>query len=308
MSYQSRNDRSQAFQGKRKYLTIYGLEGFQSTKDRIHLSSNVVIKVAPAKYHANFWREAKLTGTRKNMVELHSNEFFLYHHYENSPTGNTQIDYEFAERFRQMFRCFQVGGIDIQFFEKHAYLYRKKPDSIVFSSNSSNYWLGNIRYQIDDSNVKFFKKFAKEFLAYDFNKAKAIDVALRRLDYSYDRRDVEDQIIDLIIGFEALFSDSSGEITYKLALRTATFLSLNYEADFVFDFMKKTYALRSSIVHGGKTKPMEWEGRKVDNAEVVELLQKFLRLALLKIILNKDKLNPQQLIAHIDSVILPRSN
>ena len=298
--------KSQAFQGNRKYLTVYGLEGFQSKRSSIQLSKNLVIKKADEQFQLQFWERAKTMGTRKWISYLQQNQFFLYHKFEATPRAFGEKEHAFCERMRQMLRCFQEGGVDIQFFQSFFGHDKLDVKSAGFSSNASNYWLGHNKYNVDDKNVKFLQRFAKAFIDYDLEKARSVDVALRRLDYSYDRRDTEDQIIDLMIGFEALFSDSSGEITYKLSLRTSTFLAEYYDPEFVFDFMKKAYSLRSSIVHGGTSKKsIKVEGHIAENREVVLLLQTLLRIALKKIIVNQKTLIADELIETIDLAILP---
>lgn len=81
------------------------------------------------------------------------------------------------------------------------------------------------------------------------------DVALRRFDLAYQRDDAEDRLIDFWVALEALFSDGSGEITYKLAMRIAHFMEGPSAGRFyLYKCLKKAYEARSAVVHGGGTK------------------------------------------------------
>jgi hypothetical protein len=60
-----------------------------------------------------------------------------------------------------------------------------------------------------------------------------------------------DDVIDLWIGLEALFSDATSEMTYKAAMRIAHYLGPNPGARrFLFAALKKSYEIRSRLVDG----------------------------------------------------------
>jgi len=100
--------------------------------------------------------------------------------------------------------------------------------------------------------IEFWKNF--EFAV---NNYPAISIAAKRLSYSYERHDLEDNIIDLSIAAEALFLSNGSEkteLSYRLKLHAALFLG---EDDIemrkrVFDDMGLAYNLRSAIAHGGE--------------------------------------------------------
>ena len=60
--------------------------------------------------------------------------------------------------------------------------------------------------------------------------------------------------INVIIGMEALYSENSSDISYKLAHRAAFLLGLLYksplESYIIFENIKKAYSKRSAVVHG----------------------------------------------------------
>lgn len=84
------------------------------------------------------------------------------------------------------------------------------------------------------------------------NRLRKLKTAIRRLNQSYSRGDVEDQIIDLTIALEAtLLHGIKDELRYRLALRGAKVVSDRHPASEAFLFLKALYDLRSAIVHEG---------------------------------------------------------
>lgn len=81
----------------------------------------------------------------------------------------------------------------------------------------------------------------------------ALDLALRRLSFSYERTSDEDRLIDYWIAFEALFApDQTAELRYRVSLRIARLLGrTGSEREAIFKRMRQSYDWRSHIVHGG---------------------------------------------------------
>ncbi len=92
----------------------------------------------------------------------------------------------------------------------------------------------------------------------DFNKPDPVNVALRRFNFSVERSQVEDKMIDLMIAFEALLLNEEGSPTHKLALRFAKLLGNTFEERMtLYKEMKGFYKIRSKIVHGESTRTDE---------------------------------------------------
>jgi hypothetical protein len=108
------------------------------------------------------------------------------------------------------------------------------------------------------------------------NENNKIQIANRRLRYSYLRDNDEDSILDIIIALETLLSDNEkGEITHKLALRTAKLLSVFnplYKATEVFKAVKKIYGFRSAIVHGSSKVDSQKEIKLHEEAEPINTI------------------------------------
>ena len=79
-----------------------------------------------------------------------------------------------------------------------------------------------------------------------------LDVALIMYYRSVVTFDFMEGFVDLITAFEALYSDSSADLTYKIALRTSVFTETDpIKRRELFDYFRKdVYPTRSSLVHG----------------------------------------------------------
>ena len=85
-------------------------------------------------------------------------------------------------------------------------------------------------------------------------KAAGLDVAVRKFNELYQRRSLEDRIIDMSILLEStLLHGQDRELRYRLALRGAHLLKSTRPTKETFALLKKFYDLRSKIVHQGQT-------------------------------------------------------
>jgi len=107
-------------------------------------------------------------------------------------------------------------------------------------------------YELTDENVEKFKTFWSMFKSLNIQNYSFLDVAIRRFNFSYERKLPEDKLIDHITAFEALYLKGAGEeLGYRLALRCAYFLGKDEgERKKIFEILKGAYNARSKIVHG----------------------------------------------------------
>ena len=96
--------------------------------------------------------------------------------------------------------------------------------------------------------------------------------------------------LNVTIGMEALYSENSSDISYKLAHRAAFLLGLLYKSPLVsytiFENIKKAYSERSTIVHGKTAK---------NDVHLREDMFSYLRLSLIvMIILYRSTKNPKR--------------
>lgn len=119
-------------------------------------------------------------------------------------------------------------------------------------------------------------KIGKVYLNLLSNENNKIQIANRRLRYSYLRDNDEDSILDIIIALETLLSDNEkGELTHKLALRVSKLISVfnsNYEALEVFELVKKIYEFRSAVVHGSNKTASKREIRIKSEAKPIKTI------------------------------------
>ena len=145
-------------------------------------------------------------------------------------------------------------------------------------------------YTLNKSEIHSILKLWRRFKAFRRNEgsseeANYFNIALKRFNFGIEETDVENKIIDFIIGFEALCLSDSFELGYKLSNRVAILLAKNSgEAEKIREFMKIAYRVRSKIVHGDKTKPIIIAGKSIDLGPFTLKLEEYLR-KLLKIFL-----------------------
>jgi len=118
-------------------------------------------------------------------------------------------------------------------------------------------------------------------------------VALRRLDYAYERTRPEDKLIDYWVALEALFlPDISQELSFRASLRIAYYVAgTPDEREEVFRKMRLSYDTRSDVVHGQRL--------KADVSEVASDTEEILRRALRAEVVNPGSLNVDRLDAAI---------
>ncbi len=154
---------------------------------------------------------------------------------------------------------------------------RIKPVSILqyhISENKSSsfdkFWEGKIEAK-DISTFKYkLKKEEEQHLCLFISKIKpsleaisykayltgsAYDLAFHRYSDALLKSEINAyRILSSMTSFEAMFSDGSTEITYKIRLRVAGLLRfLGFDSVNIFNKIRDAYSLRSKLVHGVKT-------------------------------------------------------
>ena len=131
-------------------------------------------------------------------------------------------------------------------------------------------------YPLDDNNLASFDEFFKTHWDALGRVSSNLRTALSRFSSSYERRELADRLVDLVIALEALFGDREpGSIRYKIATRCASWLHpLGKHRFEAFRKIKELYDLRSQAVHGGNKAPF--------NERQVDELEKIVRKSLLK--------------------------
>ena len=176
---------------------------------------------------------------------------------EIDETGSVRVtslvDKKF-EAFELLLRLFQPGSIAIR---RHGFvrdadtghMWFNFGDAIPKPSIVPLYAMPG--YHIHDDNIWSFLDFFGKFWEVKPKMSTPVQLAFSRFNSSYERHELADRLIDLVIALEALFNDGDpGSITFKVALRSACWLKPpGDERLSVFRAIKKAYDARSAAVH-----------------------------------------------------------
>ena len=116
-------------------------------------------------------------------------------------------------------------------------------------------------YVLRDMEVEELQKMWSDLTGGTLGERPFLAVALRRFNMAFERQQLDDRIVDLIIAAESLFLNDQGnrgEQRFRLALRAAKFVECpRYDPRQVFAVMREAYDIRSDLVHGGSIKKIK---------------------------------------------------
>ena len=120
-------------------------------------------------------------------------------------------------------------------------------------------------------------------------------IALDRFNYQYVRENELDRLIDIMVGFEALYGAET-ELTFRISLRGATHLrESDKERQKVYNCLSKAYSIRSRVVHGSASTIEESKdfakGQNKDlwtsSTDMLNVLSALLREAIFSIVVDQ---------------------
>lgn len=129
-----------------------------------------------------------------------------------------------------------------------------------------------------------------------------MQIALRRYLFSIQKSEEEDQVIDLMIAFEALLiKNNEGSINENIATRCSKFLSHKYDQEEMYNILRKAYKLRSEIVHGSSFELNEMNSRErhIYLGRITANLSELLRSCFYRKILEFTDLNSSEFIEEL---------
>lgn len=284
---------------ERKYKVKFLLLGFNMELNYLELEDNLIIRKGDDGELQEMYERIKQNNAQ-------SQRFFVEYEYKSKDTSTfSKEGYALMDDLNTFFQIFYNGIVKAAHFSRYGWI-DNKYQSIGFSTNTrvSTYFPEG--YIFENKEVKSIKE---KWCSYRVQtKNKALKIATNRFLLSTQKYDNEDQLIDLMIAFEAIFLDVSekGELSYKLALRSSYLLKNDFRSLDVFDFMKKAYNLRSSIVHGANFKGNEikFKEKKLDSKSVVSTLTDLFRVSVQIILIEREETEIQHLIKAIDSEIV----
>jgi len=113
-----------------------------------------------------------------------------------------------------------------------------------------------LNYTLNFDDIPTLKNLVRKLQGTDFSKHKRLYLACKRFQRAYEEEDPEDQIIDLMIAFEALFvrKDIKGAWPkQKIASACSNLLGKNEkEKEEIKNILSEAYSIRNHIVHGAK--------------------------------------------------------
>ena len=139
------------------------------------------------------------------------------------------------------------------------------------------------------------------------DKFRSLALALRRFNLSYDRHHPEDQLIDQMIAFEALYlsGDDRTEKSFRLALRSSYFLEAGAQRKDVYRDMKCAYNLRSTIVHGGMASLPTIKGTQMSMDNFAGKIEEYLRRTLSKFLNLSQQPGATPMLVQWDDLLFP---
>lgn len=179
-----------------------------------------------------------------------------------------QADEEF-ERLESLLRLFQPGNVAVR---RHESVFEKVNRRPWFN------WGGDFSkpvvrtdyprppYRLDREIIDPLVDLSNRYWENPVTALPKVALAISRFNSSYERRNLVDRLVDLVIAVEALFGDGGDSLAYKVAARCAYWLEPpgpdRWE---IFDSVRRMYNQRSSAVHGSGS--LDLDVAQIDNLE-----------------------------------------
>lgn len=132
-------------------------------------------------------------------------------------------------------------------------------------------------YCLNLEDIPKLRYLIKKIENVDFSKRKSLELACNRFQRAYDEHNIEDQLIDYMIAFEALFLSGEKYASSRGKIIAIACSSLLGEDDAqrkeIKDVLTKAYKMRNCIVHGSDISE--------DNPfEIIEEIETYLRISI----------------------------
>jgi len=140
------------------------------------------------------------------------------------------------------------------------------------------------KYDLSFDEIPALKKKLSQIQSIDFAEKKRLSLACKRFQRAYEEGDYEDQLIDFMIAFEALFvgKDVRGASKReKISIGCSDLVGeTGKEKGYIVSFLSKAYSLRNLVVHAADYKVKD----EYEIPRVVSETEDLLRKALNKLI------------------------
>jgi hypothetical protein len=288
------------------------LYGFKSDTDEIKIDDTAKIR----KYSEEECKQAFKISCfyRSRMFLLSPSDFkleIIFHKKKEDLRTSTGEDQEELRKTITLLRLFKPSTLRYGPIETKPIQW--VPFGGVITSGREEMFGGFYHFNI--SELPELKKLRSNIKRMDLSNVYPLEIALKRFNFAHERMSLEDKLIDIMIGFETLYSDSNTEIRYKISLRTAILIGENLDQrKIIFRIMQEAYNMRSDLVHGrkleGKVSVSEPVNKEFTMHEFVDFIKNYLSDSIKAfIVLSAEnnhkqilhKLHESSLIAGIDS-------
>lgn len=165
-------------------------------------------------------------------------------------------------------------------------------------------------YFLQNNEIPDLLKLWNEIKYFEFSNQEFLEKAVNKFNLIYDRSSLEDKLLDIIIAFEILFSDSGSKNKSDKCAKGATGLIRNNAEDGrkIFEIMKEAYRLRNKLVHSGKKleNPIsipEPINQEFSSNDFIKILHEYLAQTIKKFIFLLKKYTRKQIIDNIEHQI-----
>jgi hypothetical protein len=249
------------FHNKINIKHVFPLKNFKSDVDEIDLGGNIKIKKLTEKDFDEIFKETKRGISYFSSDEAMDVDYQIeaVESIENGTALDNSMFAIICYNVISALRLFKDGIIgDVKLYEHNYVKYKYESWEPIWQPVRGSITMvqqikAPQKYSLLSQEVGDLIKLWNKYNSYDFNKNRSVDIAIRRFNYAYEKKMVEDKLIDYIITLEALFlkEEENNELNYRIALRTALFIgSKKQEINQIRENIKKAYDIRSKIVHG----------------------------------------------------------
>lgn len=270
------------------------LLGFNSELDKIKLNDGITIRKGITQELKDFYEKIIYDNLKNQqfIIEYESEE-------ENNVGTFPRKLLKLIDELNLFFEIFFDGHTKVA----HAFRYvwadnEYKRAGFISNPNVSTYF--EKEYILRPDDLEKIKDYWGKYQLQSENQT--MQIALRRYLFSIQKHDKEDKVIDLIIAFEALLiKENERSIREKIAIRCSKFLSDECDQEKVYDFLQKTYKLRSEIVHGSsfELNAMNSKEKYFHLGKTISILSELMRYCFQKKILEFTNLSSTEFIEEL---------
>lgn len=291
------------FSDEIKFSCSARLHGFQSDVDEISIDKDIKIKRYTDEECKQIWKRSFISRSLTNVINpLDFKIEDIFSKKKEDVNRSSSSDEQRLKKTLLLLRLFKPSTLRIGIIETKPIQW--VPMGGVLSSGiTEDIHLGG-SYKLNKTEIPQLIKLWDVIKNISFSHCPSLEIAIHRFGYAHQRENLEDRLIDIMIGFETLFLDDNKELAYKSSLRVATLLGENFgDKKQIFEIMKKAYNKRSELVHKGrldkKIYTPEPVGKEFNMEKFVGVLKNYLSESITKFAQFSSKYTHKQIIEEI---------